>query len=120
MSEYLPRYAPADMVPAVTSAAVTGGQLLVVSGDNTVAASSAAAIGFGVAANDAGSGERVTVYRTGIHVLGATGTINAGDPVVPAATGTVAALGNTTYVNVVGQALAAASGGKVTVALRIS
>lgn len=122
MSDYLPRVFPADVVPAVTSAAVTAGQLLVVSGANTVAPSSAAAVAFGVAAvDDTVGGNTITVFRTGVHVLAASGSIAAGDLVVPAASGAVATIGaDTNYGHVVGQALAAAANGVVTVALRIA
>ncbi|KZM70764.1 capsid cement protein [Nocardia terpenica] len=122
MSDFLPLYHPAAKVPYVTSAAVTAGQLLVVSGNNTVAASSAAGMAFGVAAvDDPLGGNQIMVYRNGIHVLAASGTINAGDPVVAAASGAVSAIGSdTNYTHVVGQALTAAAGGKVTVALRLA
>ncbi|WP_063039713.1 capsid cement protein [Nocardia pseudovaccinii] len=121
MSDYLPLYHPADKVPCTTSAAVTAGQVLVVSGDDTVAPSSAAAIAFGVAAYDAASGAQTMAYRNGIHVLTASGTINANDAVIPAAAGAVAAIGSeTNYNRTVGVALAAASGGKVKVALRLA
>ncbi|MEV6258074.1 capsid cement protein [Nocardia sp. NPDC051911] len=121
MADYLPLYFPGEKVPCTTSAAVTAGQMLVVSGNNTVAASSGAAIGYGVAAyDDPVGGAQIMAYRDGIHVLAASGTINPGDAVIPAAGGAVAAIGSdTNYAHVVGQALAAASSGKVTVALRL-
>lgn len=120
MSEFLPQYFPADKLPVTTSAAVTGGQVLVVSGSNTVAPSSAAAMAIGVAAYDAASGAQTVAYRDGVHLLAASGAIAAGAPVVPAAAGAVAdGTSDTNYNHVVGQALAAASGGKVLVALRL-
>ncbi|MGW0052050.1 capsid cement protein [Nocardia nova] len=121
MSEFLPRFFPADRVPCTTSAVVTGGQVLVVSGDNTVAPSSAAAIPFGIAAyDDPVGGAQIMAYRDGICSLNASGAIAAGDAVVPAAAGAVATIGSdTNYAHVVGQALAAAANGKVLVALRL-
>ncbi|MFE3229334.1 capsid cement protein [Nocardia sp. NPDC059228] len=122
MSDFLPLYAPADKVPAVTSAAVTAGQVVVVSGNNTVAASTAAAMAYGVASqDDLVGGNQIMVWRCGIHLLTASGAIAAGDAVIPATGGAVATIGSdTNYNHVVGQALAAASGGKVLVALRLS
>jgi hypothetical protein len=120
MAEYAPVFFPADKVSSVTSAAVTAGQLLYVSGDNTVAPTTAATGAWvGVAARDAASGGGITFYTEGIHELAASGTINAGDVVVPAAAGAVAAIGaGTTYSQVVGIALAAAASSKVRVLFR--
>ncbi|MEU6582823.1 DUF2190 domain-containing protein [Nocardia sp. NPDC046763] len=122
MSDYLPQFFPGDTVTAVTSAVVTAGQMLAVSGNNTVAATAGAAVPYGVAAvDDTVGGNAITVFRTGIHLLAASGTINAGDVVIPAAAGAVQAIGSgTNYAQVVGVAQAAASNGKVSVALRIA
>lgn len=121
MSEFLPLYFPGDTVTAVTSAAVTGGQVVSVSGDNTVAPTAGADVAFGVAAYDAPSGGSVLIYRVGIHVLAASGAIAANALVIPAAAGAVVTIASdTNYGHVVGVALAAAASGKVTVALRIS
>lgn len=121
MSEFLPLYFPADTLTAVTSAAVTGGQVVAVSGDNTVAATGGAAVPLGVAAFDAASGGSVTLFREGVMVLAASGAIAAGALVIPAAAGAVADIGaGTNYAQVVGVALAAAASSKVTVALRIA
>lgn len=119
MAQYTPHFFPATQLSDPASATVTAGQLLYVSGDNTVAPTTAAtAAWLGVAAHDAASGERVSYYTAGVHELAASGTINAGDPVVPAAAGAVAALGNATYSQVVGVAKAAAASGKVRVLIR--
>ena len=75
----------------------------------------------GVAAADAASGDRVTYYTEGVHDLASSGTINAGDLVIPAASGAVAAIGTVTTANsvqVVGVAKSAAASGKVRVLLR--
>lgn len=119
MAEHTPIFKPGDAITRTTSAAVTGGQLLIVSGNNTVAPSSAvSAAWLGVAAYDAASGSPVTVLSGGVHELNASGAIAAGAAVVPAAAGAVATIGSeTNYAAVVGTALAAAASGKVLVKL---
>ena len=121
MSDFLPLYFPGDKLPVVTSAAVTAGQVLVVSGSNTVAASTAAAIPIGIAtSDDLVGGNQIVALCAGVAVLGATGSIAAGDAVVPATAGTVATIGaDTNYLHVVGVATAATANGKVTVKLRL-
>lgn len=113
MAEYLPLFKPGCSISSTASAAVTGGQLLVVSGSGTVAPSSVATHAFvGVAAFDAASGAAVGVHKGGVHRLTATGAITAGDRVIPAANGTVATLGaGTDYSQVVGIALTTAAAG---------
>ena len=122
MAIYSPVWFPGDTFSSVTSATTTAGQLLYVSGDNTVAPTTAATSAWvGVAAQDAASGAGVTVYCEGIHQLAASGTITAGDLVIPAAAGavqTIGALSATVDAQIVGVALAAAANNLVTVALR--
>lgn len=86
MSDYVPIYVPSKVVTLTASAAITGGQLLSVSGSGTVAptavpgAAAAPTPVVGVAANDTASGARVTVYARGIvHESVAQGTVTAGD-----------------------------------------
>ncbi|MBF6399777.1 DUF2190 family protein [Nocardia cyriacigeorgica] len=119
MAEHSPIFNPGAAITRTASDAVTGGQLLIVSGNNTVAPSSAASGAWlGVAAFDAASGAAVTVLSGGVHELAASGAIAAGARVIPAAAGAVADLGaGTDYSQVVGVALAAAAGGKVLVKL---
>lgn len=119
MADYLPLKAPGQDFTLTTSGAVTGGQLVRISGSGTVAATTAAsADAIGVAAFDAASGATVTVYSGGVHVLTASGAITAGANVEGAAAGAVAAHTNgTADVNIVGRAITTASGGKVTVKL---
>lgn len=119
MAEHTPIFKPGEAITRVASAAVTGGQVLIVSGNDTVApASAASAAWLGVAAFDAASGEQVTVLSGGVHELTASGAIAAGARVVTAAAGAVADIGaGTDYSQVVGVALAAAAGGKVRVKL---
>lgn len=113
MPGYLPVLKPAETLTSTTSAAVTGGQLLVVSGSGTVAPSAGASSAFvGVAAFDAASGAQVTVHKGGVQRLTASGAITAGDRVVSAAGGTVATFGaNTDTSLVVGIALTTAANG---------
>lgn len=93
MGAYLPLHDDGEAVTRTTSAAVTGGQVVVVSGSGTVAPSAGASVAvFGVAAFDAPSGTEVTVYKGGIQRPIASGTVTAGDQVVSAAGGKVATL----------------------------
>lgn len=94
MADYTPVYSGGvEPFTATTSAAVTGGNVLVVSGASTVAASGgASAVAIGVAAHDAASGARVTVWPLDnvVHELPvATGTVTAADGVTSSTTGGV-------------------------------
>lgn len=120
MAEHTPHYLPADRLPRVTSATVTGGQVLVVSGNDTVAPIAAPNEAWlGVAAHDAASGATVVVYTEGVHEVGATGAIAAGKPVIGATAGTVAAFANGTDEpeEIIGTALSAAASSKVRIKL---
>lgn len=94
MGDYLPPYHPANAVSLTASAAVTGGQILAVSGNGTVAPAAAAADdAIGLAANDAAINGRLTVYPFGVvHETTADGPITAGDQVIAGATGKVKSL----------------------------
>lgn len=110
MADYLPKFKPGESVTFTASTAVTGGRLVEVSGDRTVAhaaADSAAVVG--VAGFDAAAGDRVTVFTRagGVHKLTAAGSIAAGDPVSAAATGKVEV--DTEATNPIGLALEAAA-----------
>lgn len=121
MGDFLPRLGGSKPVPMATSAAVTGGQLVYISGNSTVAPTTGpSTLAFGVAAmDDAVGGNVISVYRSGIFQLAASGAIAAGAAVVPAASGAVATIGaDTTYDQVCGQAVAAASSGTVLVSIR--
>jgi hypothetical protein len=113
MADYEPLFDQSHTRQA--SAAITGGQLLIVSGSGTVAPSSAATASWvGVAAFDAPSGGTVGVYTEGIQRLVASGTITAGQLVEAAASGQVAAHTNgTNDVNVVGLALTSVTVGQL-------
>lgn len=93
MADYLPVYKPGRDITSTTSGAVTGGQLLAVSGNGTVATAGASSSSWiGVAAFDAASGARVTIHVGGVQRLTASGSITAGDQVVCAASGQVSTL----------------------------
>lgn len=86
MAQYLPRYLPAEQVPLTASATLTGGQLVTwagaVAGDAQVGVA-------GVIGPDLVSGQVGTVYRVGIHIGTASGTIAVNDPLCSAASGQV-------------------------------
>lgn len=94
MSDYTPVYTPGTAITCTASAAITGGQLVAVSGDGTVgpaAAGSAKVVG--VAGHDAAANARVTVHPRGmVHESTASGAITAGDQVGAAASGAVASV----------------------------
>lgn len=94
MSDYSPLYQPGHAIPSQSSAAITGGKLVAVSGPGTVATAGANATGWvGVAAFDvAASGEQVNVLSGGVQRLLASGAVTAGDTVVCAAAGAVSTL----------------------------
>lgn len=97
MADFLPYFKPGQSWTATTSGAVTGGKLLAVSGDGTVAHAGANSVAVvGVAAFDAASGAKVTVYSPKVAVLVSSGTITAGDQVVAGAAGVVTSLASVT------------------------
>lgn len=125
MATYSPKFIPGQRWTATTSADVTGGQLLAVSGSGTVGPAAAASIAVvGVAAFDAKNGEVVTVHSPSIGWLTSSGAIAAGAQVVPAASGAVSALAAVTTPTpadvtntrtIVGVALTTAANNKVLV-----
>jgi len=93
MAEYLPIRTPGDALVSTASATITGGTIVAVSGNGTVATAGATALNWiGVAAFDAVSGDSVTVYTGGVQEVTASGAITAGDLVVTAASGQVSTL----------------------------
>lgn len=92
MAEYLPIYKPGQAFTLKASAAITGGQLVEVTGAGTVGPAGAASVKVvGVAAFDAAINDNVTIYAGGVQHGTAAGTIAAGDVVQAGAAGTVAA-----------------------------
>lgn len=93
MSDYTPVFS-GGVVPftQTTSAVVTGGQVLIASGNGTVGPSTAgSAVVVGVAAHDAASGAKVTVWPLDgcVHELVASGAITAAAGVETDAAGQV-------------------------------
>lgn len=119
MAEYLPVNTPGQALVFTASAAITGGQLLAISGNDSVAPAGAAAVNWiGVAAFDAAVGDRVTVYAGGVQELAASGAITAGSLVSAAASGAVTTAGATPAAGaVVGLAVSTAASGIVHVKL---
>lgn len=92
MADYVPIYDEGPYTLAA-SGTITAGQMVAISGSGTVAAAGANVANWvGVAAFDAVSGDKVTIYDDGVQNLTTTGTVTAGDLVVCAAAGTVSTL----------------------------
>lgn len=94
MADYTPIHS-GGAIPFTSqaSAAITGGTLVMVSGNLTVAtATAASAVVVGVAAHDAASGAKVTVWplRNVTHEITSTGTIAAADGIASGAAGVAA------------------------------
>jgi hypothetical protein len=95
MADYTPVFLPGEIIPLTASGAVSGGDLLVVSGSGTVAklafAAAPATNWIGVALNDAPANGRVSVCARGVvHESVAQGTVTAGDQVTSPVTGDTA------------------------------
>lgn len=91
MAEYLPTFKPGQAVTLKASAAITGGQLVEVTGSGTVGPAGAASTKVvGVAAFDAAINDNVTIYSGGVQHATASGAVAAGDVVQAAANGQVA------------------------------
>lgn len=89
MGDYMPVNTDTAAFTQTASAAITGGQLLDNTGAGTVGPCAGAKHPVGVAAHDAPSGGRVTVYILGgqVHevLIKTSSVLAAGAPVVPAA-----------------------------------
>lgn len=101
------------------SASITGGQVVIASGNYTCAPAGAAATAvIGVAAHDALSGAKVTVWpiKGVTHEITSTGTVAAADGVVTGAAGVVTTASIATAAaagTLIGKALNGATGGAV-------
>jgi hypothetical protein len=117
MAEYLPIYKPGQALTLKASAAITGGQLVVITGSGSVGPAGAAAANWvGVAAFDAATNDNVTIHSSGVQSLTASGAVTAGDSLVSAAAGQVATGAAATPSAFVGVALTTAvNGAKVRV-----
>jgi predicted RecA/RadA family phage recombinase len=115
MADYLPLYKPGQSLPYTASAAITGGQLVAVTGSGTVGPAAAGATNcVGVAAFDCASGDRVTIHTGGVQrIVAAAGGVTAGDIVAAGAAGTVAPIGTGTFGTKIGIALTTAAAGAV-------
>lgn len=115
MPDTLPIYKPGVSPVYTASAAITGGQLLEVTGSGTVGPAGAASTKcVGVAAFDCASGDRVTIHAGGVQrIVAATGGVAAGDIVSAGAAGTVAPIGVGAFGTKIGLALTAAAAGAV-------
>lgn len=115
MGVYSPIALAGDRFTYTAGAAITGGQVVYISGPTAVTPTSAATSAvIGVAAFDAASGGLVTVHSEGIHPLTASGAITAGDLVIAASGGKVTTIGSataTTDSQIVGKALTTATDG---------
>lgn len=95
MADYSPVWSGGAVpFPATTSATVTGGQVLEVTGTGTVGPATAATVKpVGIAAHDAASGARVTVWPLNnvVHEITvvAAATVTAADGVITGTAGTV-------------------------------
>lgn len=96
MADYLPIRIPGQALVATASAAITAGQVVEVSGNDTVAPAGAdSAKWLGVAAFNAVAGDRLTVHCGGTQAPIAAGAVTAGDTVAVAADGKVATAAGT-------------------------
>ena len=113
MADHLPKFT-GGAVTFTTSAIVTGGQVVEVTGDRTVGpATAASAKAIGTAAHDAASGAKVVVHLSGpVDTAVSAAAILAGAKVEAAAAGKIQTA-TTGYV--LGIALTAATGGDQTV-----
>ena len=113
MPEYTPVQANGTIPQTYqASGTVTGGRLVEVTGNGTVANAGAASVKvLGVAAYDAATGAKVAVWPLAgcSHRVTATGAIAAGDNLAAGANGTVAPIAAGTYGQLVGVADRAAA-----------
>lgn len=111
MAEYLPLWKPGQAMTYQASATITGGQYLEVTGSGTFGPAGAASTkGAGVAAFDAASGAKVTVFAGGVQrIVAGTGGVTAGDIVAAGAAGTVVAIGAGAFGTRIGLALTTAA-----------
>lgn len=118
MPDVLPKHAPGQAVTRTAGAAITGGQLVTITGENTVSPTAGAGAVEGQASRDAAVGDILTVWAGGEVTLTASGAITAGQRVQSAAAGAVSTWAGTAPADVIGHATrGAASGAKVTVRL---
>lgn len=113
MADYLPLFKPGGTLTYTASAAITGGQLVEVTGSGTVGPAGAGSLKVvGVAGHDAANGDRVTIHTGGVQrVNAAAGGVTAGDILAAGAAGTVAPIGAGAFGTKIGIALTTAAAG---------
>lgn len=118
MGDYSPKFKPGMDITLSAGATIVGGQLLFVSGVNLVSPTAASVPNWaGVARQDTATGDKVVVSRGGVQKLVASGGINAGDRVIPAAAGRVITIGAGNVAHSVGTALTTVADGAVVLVL---
>lgn len=122
MAEALPKFDQGDWITLVATTVIAGGQVVEITGDNTVGATTGTSSKvIGVAARDAAIGDLVVVSRAAVWEIVATGTINAGEHVTSSTTGGVATIGAGVFGLDIGVCLKGATvGNKALVALNLS
>lgn len=90
MADYMPLYLPGNAITGMFSAATTGRQTLMVTGDGTVGPASADAYVVGVAGTDAAANAVGTYYGRGtVHITTTAGAVTAGSLAYAGANGTI-------------------------------
>jgi hypothetical protein len=109
ITEYI---APDDRRTRTAGGAISGGQVVKLSGNRTVVVAGVGDLPAGVAAHDASTGQVLTLFCDGDLPLKAGAAINAGDYLIVGALGTVTPAGATPDARfLVGQAQEAISNG---------
>lgn len=115
MPDTLPVFDPGGDITYTASAAITGGQLVEVTGPGSVGPAGAASTKcLGVAAFDCASGDRVTIHAGGVQrIIAAAGGVTAGDVASAGAAGTVAPIGVGPFGAKIGVVITTAAAGAV-------
>ncbi len=115
MPETLPVFDPGGDITYTASAAITGGQVVEVTGSGTVGPAGAGSTKcLGVAAFDCAAGERVTIHAGGVQrIVAAAGGVTAGDIASAGAAGTVTPIGAGTFGAKIGLVITTAAAGAV-------
>ena len=100
MADYEPTYGKPQSVTLIAGAAITGGQLVSITADNTVSPTSAGPANFaGVAGHDAATGANVTIYGGSgiVHETGIAAGVASGTLVYAGASGQVTGTAGANY-----------------------
>jgi hypothetical protein len=113
MGSYLPLYQPGVAPTLKAGAAITGGQVVEITGEHEVGPAGVDSTAWvGVAGFDAAAGDDVVVYAGGVQRPVASGAVAAGALLECGAAGTVATAATPAHGTVVGVALSAAADGE--------